>query len=100
MRTRGSENRFSRRGFLAASLALLALLLPLRGRREVRWYEVVQDMRSPTRWHVNLYSGPIFGDLAEGKLLRHGMVESLDAPANLEVSARIQYRDGRRREVL
>lgn len=88
-------------GALLAGMAIFlgAKYSPLRPGGGVKWYEVVQDMKEPGQWHVNLYSGPALGDLDKGRLLRHQVVAASqigEIRGGLEYPARIQFLDGRR----
>ncbi|GEM_PF-6665666 len=97
--------RASRRQVVLGSLATAGAAI-LAGRfifgRERRvpgyhWYEVVQDVRQLDLWHVNLYAGPVRGDLAKGKLVSRWTRTSDNISTvkhGLENPWRIQYLDG------
>jgi len=62
-----------------------------------RWYEVVQDMHSPDRWHVNLYSGSALGDLTSGVLEKRWVERASGATQvkkGLEFPWRVQHSNG------
>lgn len=97
----------SRRGFLLrAAQDLLPFLgspmpfIPLAAGKETsgkRWYEIVQDMKSPELWHVNLFGARELGDLNHGLLLEHKLFGSNDLALMLDEIAyplRIQFRNG------
>lgn len=96
-----SRRRFL--GFSAAGIGLVLLLpragalLRRQGSGSGRWYEVVQDMKDASSWHVNLYSGPKLGDLSRGQLLEHRLVQNTsidEVRRQLAYPVRIQYLSG------
>jgi hypothetical protein len=65
------------------------------------WYEMVQDMYQRGKWHVNLYRGPVRGDLSRGELVEHSVEDGLDVEMvkrEAEYHWRVQYSDGRREQ--
>lgn len=76
-------------------LLFTTLLAP----REHRWFELVQDRNHPGKWHVNLFAGPVLGDIAQANHLSYQAVETEDIvelKRQLPHPARLQFKDGRR----
>lgn len=101
-----SRRRFT--GYFCGALltALAALGVPRLGSLlswalRPHWYEVVQDMRDPNKWHVNLFASPRIGDLEKAEHLGYRVVEASNIKKVLEqlgYPARIQFRNGHKEQ--
>jgi len=88
----------SRRRFLGQAPREMLDYLASLWRGEVSWYEVVQDMRDLSLWHVNLFAATRLGDIRRGRLIHHRRVRANSAQefwGTLGYPLRIQYCDGR-----
>lgn len=65
------------------------------------WYEIVQDLKDPSLWHLNLFGGNVRGDLSRSTLVEHftRTGEGVDSIKHgLEFPWRIQGLDGHKEQ--
>ena len=97
-----SRKQFILGGFAVLGLGFIAKSVLVQFHRKddfggENWYEVVQDMRRPEVWHINLFSGPVRGDLHKAVLVRRWSEQTKGPSAikrGLEYPWRVQYLDG------
>lgn len=97
-----SRKQFMLGGFAVLGLGFIAKSVLAQFRRRddpggENWYEVVQDMRRPEVWHINLFSGPVRGDLHKAVLVRRWSEQTKGPSAikrGLEYPWRVQHHDG------
>lgn len=68
-----------------------------------QWLEIVQDKYSPEKWYVNLYEGPVPGDLSRSVLKSHRIEFGSDADfksGKAGYPARVWYSNGEKESVL
>lgn len=74
-------------------------LLPGGTKESHRWLEVVQDKYVPSKWYVNLYEGPVPGQL-DGSELKSHRIEMGDGGSfrTGKLPARIWYSSGEKEQ--
>lgn len=98
----------SRRALLGGGLALGGYFL-LRtffkggSQPPQQWLEIVQDKYSPEKWYVNLYEGPVPGDLGRSVLKSHCIEFGSDRDIKSDNSGypgKVWYSNGKKESIL